>query len=1007
MFKRVSSSLSNFSGGSSGGSRLLVDRLGSAVMQLDRRGRITYVNPALQQLFQDLQPDLRRALPQLNPQGLVGCDVSVLEPNPGQLRSLLTILQGRQQVQLEMGGHTLSLTVCPLDADSGERLGYALEWTDITLEARRGQVCQDLADALDAASRSDLSARVDPDGVPEDQRRLCQAANGLLATVQSVMAEMNHMSKEHEKGDIDVRIDAGKYDGAFRELASGINDMVEGHIAVKKKAMAVVKAIGEGDFDAPLEKFPGKKAFINDTIEQLRAHLKALVEAMNLATSGNTDVDVQAVIDAERFAGGYRTMALGVSDMVTAHAATRKAMDVVKAFGQGDFDSPLETFTGKNAFLTATIEQVRTSLKALVDDTRRLATAAVEGRLEIRADAGKHQGDFRTIVDGVNNTISTLVGHLDSVPAPIMIIDRDFTIQYMNAAGAQAGGRTSQQVVGSKCYEHFKTGDCGTDACACHRAILQKRASTSSTVARPLPGVEVDIAYTGVPVHDAAGNVIGALEVVMDQTEVMKAARLARKVADYQAVETKKLADGLTKLARGETDFSVEAEQGDADTQQCRETFTTLATALNTCVDAVNALVDDARMLATAAVEGRLETRADAGKHQGDFRAIVDGVNNTLDAVIGPLNEVGRLLKAMEDGDLTQPISERYRGQLEELRLAANNTLASLSQTFGEVTRVLKAVEDGDLTQTITKEFRGQYDDMREATNNTAAKLAQTVAEVSGATDQLTRAADQISRASQSLSQAASEQAASVEQTSSSIEEMGSSIAQNSDNAKVTDGIASKAAADASEGGSAVQETVAAMKEIAAKIAIIDDIAFQTNMLALNATIEAARAGEHGKGFAVVATEVGKLAERSQVAAQEIGQLAGDSVRTAEHAGTLLQEIVPSIGKTSGLVQEIAAASAEQTAGVAQIGQAMTQMNQLTQQNASSSEELAATSEEMMSQTTNLQQLMRFFKLIGKGKAMGGDGHARGTVPVTAKVPAQLERAVAPTKFDEAKFDRF
>jgi len=194
---------------------------------------------------------------------------------------------------------------------------------------------------------------------------------------------------------------------------------------------------------------------------------------------------------------------------------------------------------------------------------------------------------------------------------------------------------------------------------------------------------------------------------------------------------------------------------------------------------------------------------------------------------------------------------------------------------------------------------------------------------------------------------------------------MAASISQNSDNAKVTDQIAGKAATEAADGGAAVGQTVAAMKEIAAKIAIIDDIAFQTNMLALNATIEAARAGEHGKGFAVVATEVGKLAERSQVAAQEIGELATGSVRTAEKAGTLLQEIVPSIGRTSDLVQEIAAASAEQTAGVNQINTAMTQMSQTTQQNASSSEELAATAEEMMSQTGHLQQLMRFFTLAG------------------------------------------
>jgi hypothetical protein len=186
-----------------------------------------------------------------------------------------------------------------------------------------------------------------------------------------------------------------------------------------------------------------------------------------------------------------------------------------------------------------------------------------------------------------------------------------------------------------------------------------------------------------------------------------------------------------------------------------------------------------------------------------------------------------------------------------------------------------------------------------------------------------------------------------VEETTSQIDVMSASINQNSDNARVTDGMATKTTKEAVTAVQAVSQTVTAMKQIAAKIGIVDDIAYQTNLLALNAAIEAARAGEHGKGFAVVAAEVRKLAERSQEAAKEIGELAGSSVTTAERAGKLLDDIVPSIQKTSELVQEIAAASPEQSESVTQIGGAMGQLSKATQQNASASEELAATSEEL------------------------------------------------------------
>ncbi|AZF42074.1 Methyl-accepting chemotaxis sensor/transducer protein [Pseudomonas sp. R1-43-08] len=337
-----------------------------------------------------------------------------------------------------------------------------------------------------------------------------------------------------------------------------------------------------------------------------------------------------------------------------------------------------------------------------------------------------------------------------------------------------------------------------------------------------------------------------------------------------------------------------------------------------------------------------------------------------------------------------------------------------ISRPLRQAATAAGQLAEGNLNAHIEPGAKDETGMVLNAMRNMVGKLAHIIGEVRNAADNLASASEQVSATAQSMSQATSEQAASVEETSASVEQMSASINQNTENAKVTDGMASKAAKEATEGGESVQQTVVAMKKIAQRISIIDDIAYQTNLLALNAAIEAARAGEHGKGFAVVAAEVRKLAERSQVAAQEIGELSSSSVDMAEKAGKLLDEMVPSINKTSDLVQEISAASEEQAAGVAQINTAMTQLNQVTQQNASSSEELAATAEEMSSQAEQLQQAMSFFVLDSSPKA---PVHGRG-VDSAGKPDRQPPRAEqqAPRKAfaynaasapDESEFTRF
>ncbi len=328
---------------------------------------------------------------------------------------------------------------------------------------------------------------------------------------------------------------------------------------------------------------------------------------------------------------------------------------------------------------------------------------------------------------------------------------------------------------------------------------------------------------------------------------------------------------------------------------------------------------------------------------------------------------VAGVMQSVAKGDFSVEV-QIQNGDTSSMLHSVKAMVETAGASIADVGRVMKGLAEGDLTQTIDKHYEGAFGDLKDYANGTVLKLSAIISDVNSAADSLAGAAEEVSSTSQSLSQAASEQAAGVEETSASLEEMTASIAQNTENAKVTDSMAAKAAHEAAEGGEAVKATVSAMKQIAQKITIIDDIAYQTNLLALNAAIEAARAGEHGKGFAVVAAEVRKLAERSQVAAQEISTVATGSVELAEKAGSLLSEMVPSIKKTSDLVQEISAASQEQSTGVNQINGAVTQLSQTTQQNAAASEELASTAEEMSGQAEQLQQTMSFFRLGASGR---------------------------------------
>lgn len=499
------------------------------------------------------------------------------------------------------------------------------------------------------------------------------------------------------------------------------------------------------------------------------------------------------------------------------------AAEYISQIAKGEIPKKItDSYNGDFNTIKNNLNECIDNMNQLIEDTNMLSRAGVEGKLSTRADASKHQGDFRKIVQGINDTLDAVIGPLN---------------------------------VAAECVDRISKGD------------------------------------------------------------------IPHKITD--------------------------SYQGD---------FNKLKNNLNNCIDNINALISDTNMLSKAAVEGKLATRADASKHLGDFKKIVQGVNDTLDAVINPLNVAAEYVERIAKGDIPPLITTSYAGDFNEIK----NNLNMLIDALNLITQVAQEMANGNLMVTIKE--RSSNDELMRALSKMVNRLSEVVQDVISSADNVANGSIQMSKSADLLSQGATEQAASIEEISSSMEQMSANIRQNSENAQQTDKIAMKCSEDAISCGKAVAETVAAMKDIVGKITIIEEISRQTNLLALNAAIEAARAGDHGKGFAVVASEVRKLAERSQSAAAEITTVSTNSVNIAEKAGDMLKKIVPDIQKTAELVQEISAACLEQDRGTQQINKAIQQLDQVIQQNAGAAEQSSSTASELSAQAEQLLNIMEFFK---------------------------------------------
>ena len=868
------------------------------------------------------------------------------------------------------------------------------------------------AEYVDRIAKGDIPSKI-TDTYKGDFNEIKNNLNVCIDAVTALVADAGLLSKAAVEGKLATRADASKHQGDYKKIVEGVNGTLDAVIGPLNVAAEYVDRIAKGDIPNKItDNYNGDFNEIKNNLNVCIDAINALVADAGILSKAAVEGKLATRADASKHQGDYKKIVEGVNGTLDAVIGPLNvAAEYVDRIAKGDIPNKItDNYNGDFNEIKNNLNVCIDAITALAADAGALSKAAVEGKLATRADASKHQGDYRKIVQGVNETLDAVIGPLNVAAEyvdriskgdiPNKITDNyngDFNeiknnlnncVDIMNNLLKEAGqvitaaadGELDKRANAELFVGGWKTLVIGINDII--NNIVNPLMVTADYVEKVSKGVippQITDTYKGQ--YNIIKNNLNAVvkmmsELLAETDKIIKAAAdgeldkranaglfvggwntLVAGVNDTITNIVNPLmvtADYVDKISKGEIPAKI--------TDIYKGQYNIIKNNLNTCIEAVNSLVADAGVLSKAAVEGKLATRADASKHHGDFKKVVQGVNETLDSVIGPLNVAAEYVDRIAKGDVPNKITDNYNGDFNEIK----NNLNVLIDSMNEITAVAEEIATGNL-QVSAKERSGQ-DKLMRALSSMINGLTEVVENVKNSADSVSTGSQELSIGSTKISEGANKQAASAQEASSSMEQMSSNIKQNAENAIQTEKIALQSAQNAETGGKAVSETVIAMKEIAGKISIIEEIARQTNLLALNAAIEAARAGEHGKGFAVVASEVRKLAERSQTAAAEINKLSATSVEVAENAGEMLAKLVPDIKKTAELVQEISAASNEQNAGAAQINKAIQQLDQVIQQNVTASEELTATAMNFTSQSEQMQNVIGFFSTDDNSK---------------------------------------